>query len=214
MAHYKDLSGQRFGRLVAKTYSHSNAGRTAYWVCVCDCGNTRTIRGSSLTAGVIRSCGCYNREQSIARTTVHGGNGTPAHKSWRHMRDRCLNPKSKQYRYYGGRGITICPEWDDFAVFRADMGEPPEGYTLDRIDPNGGYTPSNCRWASKTTQARNQRARASKSGYTGVYPTASGKWVSQIRIGGGRRVCGPARNNIEDAVADRKELERLHWGSD
>jgi len=213
MARYKDLSGQHFGRLTVKEYSHTNAGRIAYWLCSCACGNTHIVRGSSLTVGAIRSCGCYNRERRIERATIHGGNGTPAHKSWRHMRDRCFNPKAKQYAYYGGRGIGVCTEWDNFAVFLADMGEPKEGETLDRIDPNGDYKPSNCRWASRTVQSRNQRPRTNLSGHTGVYGTKSGKWVSQIRIGGGKRICGPARDSIEEAVADRIELERLHWGT-
>lgn len=212
MGRRKDLSGKRFGRLRAVACTHYGPGHTAYWLCQCDCGVLHTTRGSSLTAGVIKSCGCFNREQSAKRSTVHGGNDTPAHRSWRHMRDRCNNPNNQNYKYYGGRGITICPEWADFSVFRSDMGDPPHGYTLDRINPDGNYEPTNCRWASREVQGRNQRARANSSGYTGVYKTNSGKWVSQIRIGSGKRVCGPARARIEDAIADRKNMEAEHWG--
>lgn len=212
MANIVDLSGRQFGRILVLRYSYSNRFGASYWQCVCDCGTEKAVRGSSLTSGVIKSCGCLNSELTAARVTKHGGNGTAAHKSWRHMRDRCRNPKSKHFSYYGGRGVTICSRWDDFSAFWGDMGNPPAGYTLDRIDPNGDYEPSNCRWASKETQGRNQRPRVNKSGHTGVYATPSGKWVSQIRIGNGQRACGPARATIEEAIADRAELKRLHWG--
>lgn len=213
MANVRDLRGMRFGRLVVNTFARRAANFAAYWECTCDCGAVKTIRGTNLTTGATKSCGCLNAERRVERATKHGGNGSASYKSWRHMRDRCRNPKNAHYGYYGGRGITICPSWDDYAVFRADMGEPPEGCTLDRINPDGNYEPSNCRWASKETQGRNQRARKNASGHTGVYGTPSGKWVSQIRIGGGKRVCGPARSSIEEAIEDRKEMVRLYWGS-
>jgi hypothetical protein len=210
MKYRNDLHGKRFGRLVASSYSHTS-NNTAYWHCSCDCGGTRTVRGSSLSAGVVRSCGCYNNEKRRERVTIHGGSGTPAHKSWRHMRDRCCNASNAKYGYYGGRGISICPAWGDFEVFLADMGQPAEGETLDRIDPDGDYEPSNCRWASRAVQSRNQRPKANLSGYTGVYRTQSGKWAAQIRIGEGRRVCGPAREHIHEAVEDRRKLVEEYW---
>lgn len=205
------LTGTKFTRLTVEGYAGKDRQGLALWQCRCDCGKTHTVRGSSLTTGVVKSCGCLSRELTAQRLTTHGDTGSQAHRSWRHMRARCLDPNNVHYRHYGGRGITICPEWDDYAVFRADMGEPKTGQTLDRINPNGNYEPANCRWASRQVQARNQRERKNQSGHRGVYRTKSGKWVSQIRIGNGKRACGPARATIVEALEDRMELERLHW---
>lgn len=88
---------------------------------------------------------------------THGLTGTPTNKSWQKMRERCMQPNSDHYKWYGGRGITICPQWSDYLVFLADMGERPKGMTLDRIDSNGNYEPANCRWATHTMQVRGQR---------------------------------------------------------
>ena len=89
----------------------------------------------------------------------HGMSNTPTYRSWAHMLDRCRNPKNDSWDYYGGRGITVCEEWTDFAQFLADMGERPEGTSIDRIDVDGNYEPGNCRWADHTTQINNRRER-------------------------------------------------------
>lgn len=214
MAHVKDLTGQSFGRLTVVGFSRMKA-QGSYWSCRCTCGVPCEVRGSSLSSGVTRSCGCFSRDSTGERNRTHGGTGTAAHRSWAHMRARCRDAKNEKYEYYGGRGISVCPEWDDYAVFAADMGEPPEGYTLDRIDPNGDYTPSNCRWASRLVQSRNQRMRyTNTSGHRGVFRNAkSNKWYAQIRANG-LRAGSKHYDTIEEAVEARKELERLHWGEE
>ena len=161
----RDLSGQRFGRLVAVDCISNTGpdGRSrVYWRCVCDCGLSSSVESSSLTRGVTSSCGCARSEALAARSTTHGAKRgyreTPEHKAWTHAKGRCLNPKDAKYPIYGGRGIRMCEEWrSDFAAFLAYMGNRPAGKTLDRINVNGHYEPGNCRWATPKEQAANTR---------------------------------------------------------
>lgn len=129
-------------------------------LCRCDCGNEYETSWECLRIGSTRSCGCLRG----VKRRKHGGAGTPTYNSWNAMRTRCLCETAFGYEYYGGRGITICARWDDYATFLADMGERPEGTSLDRIDPDGNYEPSNCRWADRVTQANNQRRNRTDSG--------------------------------------------------
>jgi hypothetical protein len=127
-------------------------------MCACDCGQKIEIRSSYLASGDTHSCGCLRREAAANLKMSHG----LAHKSstydiWVLMRQRCNNPKASGYEYYGGLGISVCPEWSSFAVFLTDMGERPDGLTLDRVDPFGDYEKSNCRWATWETQNQNKR---------------------------------------------------------
>jgi len=111
--------------------------------------------------------GMKHSDETLAKLTKHGhtaGGQTPTYNSWDSMRQRCNNPKMTQYARYGGRGISVCPAWSDFATFLADMGERPEGTSLDRIDNDGNYEPSNCRWATPIQQANNKSPKRKLNG--------------------------------------------------
>lgn len=155
MASPLDLSGQRFGRLIAKLYDGGG-----YWICACDCGKQHRAWNQHLKRGLIRSCGCFNDERRSETKTKHGGSSSRAYVSWANMLARCRNPKNRNFAYYGGRGIRVCEEWADFATFIRDMGEPPDEShnTVERKDVNGHYEPANCVWATRQAQARNTRA--------------------------------------------------------
>lgn len=148
--------GKRYGSLTVVARKASGGGG-ASWLCVCDCGNEKVLQGCKLREGGYQSCGCGRRRRS-------GLSGHPLYSTWGNMIRRCTDPTNHNYHFYGGRGIRVCERWageDGLQNFLADMGERPVGTTLDRIDVNGDYEPSNCRWADTTTQMANRRASGS-----------------------------------------------------
>ena len=153
-----DLSGQRFGQLAVLHYSHTSKTRKAWWVCICACGNTAVVQGMRLRSGHTSSCGCLKGHSEGSRRKVHGAVGTPTYKSWDSAKQRCFNPNDDHFARYGGAGITMCERWrQSFPAFLKDMGERPEGTTLDRYpDPLGDYKPGNCRWATPKQQSNNR----------------------------------------------------------
>lgn len=170
MSRVIDLTGLRFGRLAVRSrdFSEGRACQQAFWLCSCDCGEIRVLVGAELRKGHTKSCGCYRRDLPKIMNLRHGHskkpNGAPqisrTYNTWYGMKTRCYNPKAIDYKRYGGRGIGVCDRWrDSFALFLSDMGERPEGRTLDRINPNGNYEPSNCRWATPLEQAATKRSK-------------------------------------------------------
>lgn len=146
-----DITGQEFGRLTVLSL-HGYAKGKSLWNCICSCGNSCVKRADDMKSGRTQSCGCLLKE----RTITHGMTHSKTYQIWKGIKNRCQSTRDSERKYYKDKGITVCDEWDaSFESFLRDMGECPEGYSIDRIDSSRGYEPENCRWASNHVQHRN-----------------------------------------------------------
>ena len=203
-----EMIGKRFGRLLVIEESKVNRHGAVMWLCKCDCGMNKIIRGAHLRNGGIKSCGCFSQEKA----TKHGMYGTPVYVVWGHMLQRCTNPKDKEYKNYGGRGITICRSWFDFVKFYADMGEKPKGLSIERRNNELGYNKKNCYWATPTMQSRNRRKNIqNKTGIKGVcWCKQTNKYLVQIGVNK-RNIFIGRFPILSEAATARKEAEIKYW---
>lgn len=176
---FTDLTGQRFGYLTVIELSAQRPHKwKPMWLCQCDyngCTNTTLIRTANLTNSRTRTCGCLQRDVAKDAHTTHGLHGTSAYRKWKSAKDRCFRKKCPNYSDYGGRGITMCEEWkNSFEAFFRDMGPCPDGMTIERINVNGNYEPTNCIWASMMDQAKNKR--------NSVYVTVNGETIRLVDL--------------------------------
>lgn len=177
-----DLTGKRFGRLVALKRIKSEPDKTK-WLCRCDCGKEIIVFTKNLTRNHTKSCGCYNVERAIETNTTHDMCGTRLYKIWQDMKRRCSSPSEKSFKDYGGRGITVCQEWEEFEPFMKwalTVGYK-DDLTIDRINVNGNYEPDNCKWSTLKEQARNKRNNFMVAYQGRIQPLAA--WCEELNLG-------------------------------
>lgn len=180
----QDITGRRYGRWTvikfhdAVRYTRATVIR---WLCSCDCGTEKIVQGQSLKNGKSVSCGCVRNEAVRQRMTKHGMYKSSEYAAWAHMMDRCRNPRSSEFKNYGGRGIAVCEPWADAAVFLADMGKRPSTkHSLERKKNNLGYSPENCIWATPPEQCNNKRTNR-RLRFNGRVQTVA-QWAREFKM--------------------------------
>lgn len=213
--HPTDLIGQKFGRLTVTAFAgwhqYTEDQRFSLWDCVCDCGNTHQMRRSYFTEE--SSCGCWRAEKISLSSSSHGKSKTRTYKSWLKMKERCYLDSYIETEYYQDKGITVCDRWlESFENFYEDMGERPEGKSLDRIDHQKGYSPDNCRWETPSVQSYNTGKYSNNtSGSTGVYLLDNGLYRAAIGYRGSSIPLG-TNMSFEQACAAREAGEIKYYG--
>ena len=209
----KPLSvGQRFGKLTVVSRNKTIVdSKNAWWDVVCDCGEAKSLQGSQLRAGCTNNCGCVLKEKRGNGRELHGMASTKEYKTWLGMCRRTATPDASTRKWYFDKGVKVCPEWRaSFVRFHADMGDIPEGYSLDRINPAGDYCKDNCRWASLELQSINKGLFCNNtSGKTGVSLNQHGKYMAYIYNKGDRIHLG-SYSTYESAIMTRLKAEKKY----
>lgn len=214
---YKDLSNKIYGKLkvlnFVKWYNFSTGQKRSVWKCLCECGKLTEVLGGNLTSGHTKSCGCHALEVRSLGKITHGSSATPEYSVYSSMIARCAS----DHKNYGGRGIKVCDRWLEpdgkgFLNFLEDMGDRPDNQEIDRIDVDGNYEPSNCRWSDLSTQSFNKRQRSDNtSGKTGViWNTQRDKWQAMIQKHRKKIHLG-FHDTFEDAVRAREDAEMKYY---
>lgn len=206
-----NFTGKVFGRLTVTGQSGLTKTGHSQWRCVCECGNEVDVRGTSLSQGHVKSCGCLRSDNAKEKSLRHGLYYHSSYSTWRSMMTRCFNTNSDDYAEYGARGITVCERWKDVANFIADMGERPAGASIDRIDNSKGYEPGNCRWSNPVLQSNNTRRNVYYE-HAGKRLTVS-QWERELGISRGtlwlRLKNGHAFEHAIDPAFKRGAFERF-----